>query len=389
MIGDWIPGVLSRRQVIELAGEGYITGLVEEAVDPSAIDLHLSDTAYELPNGSVKPFGGRYLHLIERDKLVKRYEPVDGIFLLERKKTYLFRLREALNLRELNREIHGQATAKSSVGRVDVLARLIVDGMSDYERFDRDAADKGNGQMFVEITPITFSVRVRVGDSVNQLRLFLGSPEGVEIQSQELYKTCLRGENPFLSVDLSPAMIGGLPASAFATSSEETSAPIDLWERKPRNSPELPDPCHYWRFLEWNEHHRLTITKDEFYILRSREEIALPSGVAVYCRASDETIGEMRIHYAGFVHPWFGRTREDGKIGTPLIFEVRGHNVNVSLFHEERMARLIFYRMSEDAEKPEEKTPYNNQTLQLSKFFREWPDKLTRIDDHGRVTAAE
>lgn len=29
-------------------------------------------------------------------------------------------------------------------------------------------------------------------------------------------------------------------------------------------------------------------------------------GVAVYCRPSDETIGEMRIHYAGFVHPGFG-----------------------------------------------------------------------------------
>src|SRR5436190_7871062 len=116
MIDDWIPGVLSRRQVIELAREGYITGLDEEAVDPSAIDLHLSDVAYELPNGSVKPFGGRYLPLIERDKLVKRYEPVDGVFLLERKKTYLFRLREELNFRELKREIHGQATAKSSVG---------------------------------------------------------------------------------------------------------------------------------------------------------------------------------------------------------------------------------------------------------------------------------
>src|SRR5207247_7611958 len=102
------------------------------------------------------------------------------------------------------------------------------DGMGDYERFDRDAADKGNGQMFVEITPITFSVRVRVGDSVNQLRLFLGSPEGVEIGSPELYRTCLRAENPFLSVDLSPAVIGRLPASAFATSSDETSAPIDL-----------------------------------------------------------------------------------------------------------------------------------------------------------------
>ena len=34
---------------------------------------------------------------------------------------------------------YGQATAKSSVGRLDVLARLIVDGMDHYEAFHPQA----------------------------------------------------------------------------------------------------------------------------------------------------------------------------------------------------------------------------------------------------------
>ena len=79
----------------------------------------------------------------------------------------------------------------------------------------------------------------------------------------------------------------------------------------------------------------------------------------------------MRIHYAGFAHPYFGFERQDGIDGTPLIFEVRGHDVHVSLRDGEKMARLIFYRMSQDAEKPE-KTAYDTQTLKLSKFFAEW-----------------
>ena len=121
------------------------------------------------------------------------------------------------------------------------------------------------------------------------------------------------------------------------------------------------------------------LEKNAFHILRSKERISLPGGIAVYCRAIDETIGEMRIHYAGFVHPFFGRERDDGQTGTPLIFEVRGHDVKVMLTDGEKMARLIFYRMSEDCKLPKQKAKrqksgYENQVLKLSDFFSpcEW-----------------
>jgi deoxycytidine triphosphate deaminase len=105
----------------------------------------------------------------------------------------------------------------------------------------------------------------------------------------------------------------------------------------------------------------------------------------------------MRIHYAGFVHPRFGTKRSDKKEGTPLIFEVRGHQVNVSLADGERMANLIFYRMSTDSppeeqgktakKKPKKKKKsYDDQSLQLSKFFTAWPRKLKRNSD-GTVEA--
>ena len=68
-----------------------------------------------------------------------------------------------------------------------------------------------------------------------------------------------------------------------------------------------------------------------------------------------------------------------------MIFEVRGHNVNVSLRDGETMARLIFYRMSEDAESSgEPDSPYEGQNLQLSKFFGEWSKELREAGD-GRV----
>jgi dCTP deaminase len=112
----------------------------------------------------------------------------------------------------------------------------------------------------------------------------------------------------------------------------------------------------------------------------------VPEGIAIYCRASDETIGEMRIHYAGFVHPWFGQ-RDDGKNGTPLIFEVRGHQVDVSLRHGERMANLTLYRMSKNAEK--DTSDYGKQTLKLSSFFSDWPNRLKEVGNNGTVEAAD
>jgi dCTP deaminase len=128
----------------------------------------------------------------------------------------------------------------------------------------------------------------------------------------------------------------------------------------------------------------LRIENNQFYILRSKEKIRVPAGVAIYCRASDETIGEMRIHYAGFVHPHFG-IRDDGEKGTPLIFEVRGHQVDVNLRQGERMANLRLYRMSEDAGAGT--SDYEKQTLKLSGFFADWPQKLREVGSDGTVEA--
>jgi len=180
-----------------------------------------------------------------------------------------------------------------------------------------------------------------------------------------------------LSVDLEPVSISGHDVCAFwANRMQPEDRPIDLWQR------ESLLPCEYWKFLKSDDQRRITIEKNHFYILRSKEKMSLTEGVAVYCRASDERIGEMRIHYAGFVHPYFGTSREDKASGTSLIFEVRGHDVNVSLKDAEKMAQLIFYRMSAPCTKGA--VSYNEQTLQLSKIFAPWPEKI-EVDTDGTV----
>lgn len=395
---NWIPGVLNKPQVRKLVQGGFITGevpLQDKDIDNSSIDLSLSDKGYRMVRGSVKPSANEpYEWFISNNGLgeVLNKEP-DGTYRLNRRQTYVFKLRERLQKPLIKAPIYGQATAKSSIGRVDVLARLIVDGMGTYECFDKNCLEQSHGDMYLEITPTTFNVKVKPGISLSQMRLFYGSIEHSVITGEELFKTTLKygpgALDGSLSVDVTDTMIGGLPVGALcAKPPDDPNDAIPLW-KEPDES-KRPDPCKYWRFVRADDKNRLQIEETRFYLIRSKERISVPPGIAIYCRASDETIGEMRIHYAGFVHPFFGGLRSDGVVGTPLMFEVRGHQVNVSLADQEKMASLTFYRMSEDCkieDQPPEDPGYQNQTLDLSKFFRKWPDKL-RGNVNGDVEAA-
>jgi len=385
----------------KLLEEGYITySGAEPKVGHSSMDLSLADEGYEMLKGSVKPSTDPYDWFIKKSGLaqqLKRPANADGSYELKRRRTYVFRLQEKIEAKLRNEKvIYGQATAKSSVGRVDVLARLIVDGMTTYECFDPKGLLNGSGEMYLEITPITFNVRVKPGTSLSQLRFFYGRPDDVIIRSNELYSTIFRDPNhrdESLTVNLAAAVVGNpacIPCTGVAFRSKElgdTGASVPLWKQ-----PDKPDASTHWDIEVADEHGRLYVKPDIFYILRSKEKLYVPKGVAIYCRASDETMGEMRIHYAGFVHPFFGLYREDKRQGTPLIFEVRGHQVPVSLADGEKMANLIFYRMSEDAPEltPEEieaeAKGYGSQDLKLSTFFNDWPDKIKRNGD-GSVEA--
>lgn len=378
---EWIPGVLANTQLTQLAKERYIVGAPKNArPDASAIDLHVADKCYELRGGSIKPFGAGFLRQVTESGAKSIDLHKDGSWHLRVGATYVFKLKETLR-RFRKGPIWGQATAKSSVGRVDVLARLVVDGMFHYERFDpEDVVD--TAAMFLEVTPITFCVRVRPGDSLNQLRFFYGHPDACELKGEEICRTCLDKDKPNLTVDLMAVDINGVQGCGFRASPLDVNQFIPLW--RDENGKAITDPVPWWEIVPSTSEERLQIHVDKFYILRSKERLRVHQDVAVYARAIDEEIGEMRIHYAGFAHPGFGWERPDHKKGTPLIFEVRGHSVPVTLRDSEMLARLQFFRMSDT---PELDDPgddsYNRQELKLSKYFKEWSSRprLAQSDD--------
>lgn len=364
------PGVLNQNQVSELKGK-LVHELDDREIDLSAFDLHLSQEGWEM-EASMKPLCREDISKITKEH--GKHLQGEGPWQLERERTYIFLLREYLTLRK-GQMFQCQATGKSSIGRLDVLARLMANKCAAFDTIEDDGYE---GSLYLEVTPITFPIKVKEGLALAQLRVFRGEPEWSELKADrgsELYGPMILDENgkpravntSNLTVNLSPDGSGFV---AYRTKEKDEITKeklvVDLTAGKEANDPEL-----FWEPEHYNDG-ELDIIPERFYILRSKERFRLPADVAVYCQAVSETLGELRIHYAGFVHPGFGLERDNG---TPIIFEVRGHNVKVRLRDGETLARIKFYRMSKPCKEScieAKKSGYGEQELKLSNYFEDW-----------------
>lgn len=180
---NWRPGVLNKVQIETLCTTKKLKGfqLKKEKLDHSSIDLHISDIGYKM-RGSVKPLNDEeisnsILTFKENDDDFKR----DGKFYLKKAKTYIFQLEESLNLE--GTKISGQATGKSTYGRMDILTRLLTNKSVSFDTIEQDY----NGALWVEVTPITFPIIIERGISLNQLRLLKGEPRNCRIKEEELH----------------------------------------------------------------------------------------------------------------------------------------------------------------------------------------------------------
>lgn len=341
--------------------------------DASAMNLHITDPVYEM-KGCVKPHPEfEIFDLIENfDPIPRKFEEDDTI-LLDRNSVYIFKVKESLNLRGTG--ICGQATGKSTFGRLDILTRLLVSFPDSYDVVPLEFG----GILWVEICPITFPIKIKKGQSLNQLRLFKGLPEVCRINNRDLslWGNLILGkcgdspasrENLTLNLSEDPSLGNSICAYGAKPSEGDEIQALDLTINLEQG--DFITISDYWETLKPTVKRPLAlgIEPERFYILRSQERFKLPKSVAIYCQAVAETLGELRIHYAGFVHPRFGEGREDEK-GAPLIFEVRGHNVRTYLQDGETLARLEYYSMSQDAE--EYSCNYSSQELTLSKYFKD------------------
>src|SRR6201981_259513 len=139
----------------------------DDQIQPASIDLRLGEVAYRV-RASFLP-GARASVRDTLDLLsMHRIDLARGA-VLEKDCVYIVPLFEYVALRS---RTSGFANPKSSIGRLDVFARVITDHGAEFDRI----RDGYKGPLYAEISPRSFSVLVRTGSQLVQLRIRRGSP---------------------------------------------------------------------------------------------------------------------------------------------------------------------------------------------------------------------
>jgi len=375
-------GVLPSQAILEMTRTGEITTVLEtyepDQIQPASIDLRLGEFAYPVDTSFLPGPGKNVLEKMkqldadfERFKIDLRHGAV-----LEKGRVYVVPLAESINLKS---EVAAFANPKSSTGRLDILTRLIADGATHFDQVEGGY----KGQLYIEIAPRSFSVVVRTGTRLNQLRFRRSTGAAPRpITNDEWNDLLSRGLIVGGSEPARPAPGDRPGILPFTVDLRGTGADNTLigWRAK-KNTKRIDldrrdyDPLDFWDPLRFHKEPSLTLDSDDFYILMTKETIAVPPNYAAEMLPYDTRAGEFRVHYAGFFDPGFGWSEVDRKAGSSRgVLEVRSHEVPFLLEHGQIVGWLRYERMADTPETlygQSIKSNYQGQTLKLAKQFRQ------------------
>jgi len=379
--GDY-TGILPSQKIQEMLNSNEIKtvmNLDHDQVQPASIDLRLGDYAY--PAGtSFLPGKGM--------KVFDKMKQLDGRFadfkidlrngaILEKGLVYVIPLQEAISLKS---EVAAFANPKSSTGRLDILTRLIADEATSFDQVSVGY----KGELFIEVAPRSFSVVVKTGTRLNQLRFRrTRGEEAKAITASEWRKLLDEGQIvDSKDYEKAPRKTGVLPFTVDLKGSGTDGNIIGYRAKKHAKRIDLErrdyDPLDFWEPITFHKTPSLILDPDEFYILMTKEAIAVPPEYAAEMLPYDTRAGEFRVHYAGFFDPGFGWNAKLNKAGSSRgVLEVRSHEVPFLLEHGQTVGWLRYERM---AARPELlygqdiSSNYQGQSLKLAKQFKQLRD---------------
>ena len=340
------------------AVNGQKSGVLDDQIQPASLDLRLGDTAYRIRASFLPGVSGQVMQKLETLAFHK-IDLTDGA-VLETGCVYLVPLMEALALPE---RTGGFANPKSSTGRIDVFTRVITDFGVEFDK----APPGYKGHLYLEVSPRTFPILVRVGSRLSQIRFRRGNPAHSDAEIKRLHQESAL-------VDGHANIDGGLALSIDLAGDKQTGLigyrakrhagliDVDRVNALPLNE--------YWEPIYNHGKNQLILDPDEFYILASRESVTIPPTHAAEMVPFNPLVGEFRVHYAGFFDPGFGAGLE-GK-GSRAVLEVRSREVPFILEHGQVIGRLIYERLTDRPEVLYGKlleSNYQRQGLRLSKHF--------------------
>lgn len=370
-----VAGMMPSQEIRQLIADGYVRGLPginEQQIQPASLDLRLGEVGYRVRASFVPQHSTVEQGIADAGLKMSRVD-LSRTTVFEKGCVYIVPLVEQL---ELPDNISARANPKSSTGRLDIFTRLITDYGVEFEQ----VRPGYKGKLYAEIASRTFSVILRAGMTLNQLRFLQGNPKSSDRATTALERSAREREEALVyddegdpakayirkkSIILSANLQGADSSDVVAYKARENTPVIDLANIN------YYDPDDFWELKRDLGKRGLILDPGGFYILASKERVSVPPDWAAEMVSMDQEIGEFRIHYAGFFDPGFGYGPEVR--GTRAVLEVRAHEVPFLIEHGQMMGRLQYVPLSAHPDKlygVDIGSSYQRQSLALSKHFK-------------------
>jgi dCTP deaminase len=364
----YTTGILPAQELLQLVRVTKeiraLDPILDDQIQPASIDLRLGSTAYRV-RASFLPGLNSTVQDKLREFTMHEMDITNG-GVLEKGCVYIVPLLEQLALKH---RMSALANPKSSTGRLDIFTRVITDNGAEFDRV-REAY---KGPLYAEISPRTFSILVRKGSKLSQLRIRRGTP----LNSDERLKE-LQQKFQLVGRQLSDDQIkNGVPITVDVHG-EATDGIIGYKAKNHAGLIDVDKVGHYsardfWDPVPAPGQRGLILDPADFYILASRESVKVPPGFAAEMIAYDTLVGEFRVHYAGFFDPGFGDPSAGGE-GSKAVLEVRSYELPFVIEDGQIVGRLVYERLTGPPERlygAGVKSNYQRQGLRLSKHFKQ------------------
>jgi dCTP deaminase len=363
-------GILPSQEISNLIARGNVAAtpaINPDHIQPASLDLRLGDMAHRV-RASFLPGPKSTVEAKIKELRMTRVD-LTGSAVFEKDCVYIVPLIEELKLPE---NISGKANPKSTTGRLDIFTRLITDYGTEFDRVPPGY----KGKLYAEVVSRTFTVAIRAGMRLSQLRFVQGNPVAGDRTIRELNQ-----EEPLIYMDEedSPGKARLHRGLRITVNLEGAEAGEVIAYKAKRYAPAIEldridfyPTEEFWEVRHQNANRNLILEPGDFYILASRERVRVPPDFAAEMVPFDPSDGEFRIHYAGFFDPGFGYGSSDIK-GTRAVLEVRAHEVPFLIEHGQLVGRLNYMPLLSRPDKiygTNIGSSYQHQALTLSKQFR-------------------
>ena len=342
---------------------------INEYIQPAGIDIPLGKKAFLVKHKFI-PFRKNISYVVEKVKIEEFDLEKGAIFY--KGHTYLVKCGDI----KVPKGMIAKISPKSSIGRIDVMVRAICDNIGLYDF----VSENNSGELWLEITPQSFNIKVQTGIALTQLRIFEldnntnnnnTNENKTKIAESSIAETEINDKEFLMDVDGQ--------AIANKTFDNKLILSLSVDENKIIGYEALPvndvidltktdhDYEHYFKTINARKKDSITLEKDKFYILSTKELIKVPAGYCLEMVPFSHLVGELRVHYAGFFDPGFGIPN-----GASGVLEIRPHE-NLVVYDGQPICLMEIYLNKSHPEVLYGQSNNNYQGQQgpkLAKYFK-------------------